>query len=223
MKQTIKSIAVLGIIAFVCVAILSVANTFLKTEVTLDQATCSILNSMCATGVDDQTAYNENYFVLLTDDQLQTGANGFSVKSYRVNANKNVQAVYYARKGNSQGSLIVQVKSQGYYDMELLVAFEIKNNDYSIITVAPKQVKEDVNFKQIFNAEYFNLFLDYVKTNKNFTTDEITTVTGATTKNSIRGLCEGVSLAITAMQNLYEYVDEIGAVVDSMYGGGNNE
>ena len=91
-KNLLKSIVVLSIIALVCVAILSLANVFLKTEISLDKATVKFLNEKFATteqtftGVDSDTAYNEDYFVMLTDSELEV-ATGYTYKSFKSNSN----------------------------------------------------------------------------------------------------------------------------------------
>ena len=222
MKQTLKSIAVLCAIAFVCVAILAVANTYLKKEITLDKQTCAILNSICPSGVEDETAYNDGYFVMLTNAQLSEGANGYSIADYKKSANNLVQAIYYARKGNSEGKFIIEVKSAGYYEMTLLIAFETDGNDFQIFAVAPKDVREDNNFKQVFNPEYFEKFVDYVKgKNVGASEDEIKIATGATTKNSIRGLSEGLSLAVEAMNGLYSHAQGVKDIVNANGEGSN--
>ena len=57
-KNTLKCVLVLGIIAVVCVALLAVANKFLQVEIMLDRATSDMINSIAPTGLDDEKAFN---------------------------------------------------------------------------------------------------------------------------------------------------------------------
>lgn len=212
-KAIIKSIAVLSIIAIVCVGVLSLANEFLKKDVVLDLATTEKINELCPSGVDYQTAYDEDYFVMLTETELSESANGFSLKNYKNNASNKVVAVYYARKGNSAGTYVIESVAKGYRDLSVLTAFTVEDGDYFISGVLAKSTTEDDNFKQIFNDEYFSIFVEMVKGGKTIYTDnEILAQTGATTKNSVRGLNTAVTLSIKAMDGLYQYDEQIKAL-----------
>ena len=218
-KAIIKSIAVLSIIAIVCVGVLSLANEFLKKDVVLDLATTEKINELCPSGVDYQTAYDEDYFVMLTETELSESANGFSLKNYKNNASNKVVAVYYARKGNSAGTYVIESVAKGYRDLSVLTAFTVEDGDYFISGVLAKSTTEDDNFKQIFNDEYFSIFVEMVKGGKTIYTDnEILAQTGATTKNSVRGLNTAVTLSIKAMDGLYQYDEQIKALAQ----GGND-
>ena len=218
-KAIIKSIAVLSIIAIVCVGVLSLANEFLKKDVVLDLATTEKINELCPSGVDYQTAYDEDYFVMLTETELSESANGFSLKNYKNNASNKVVAVYYARKGSSAGTYVIESVAKGYRDLSVLTAFTVEDGDYFISGVLAKSTTEDDNFKQIFNDEYFSIFVEMVKGGKTIYTDnEILAQTGATTKNSVRGLNTAVTLSIKAMDGLYQYDEQIKALAQ----GGND-
>lgn len=213
-KAIIKSIAVLSVIAIVCVAILSLSNEFLKKDVVLDLVTTEKINELCPSGVDAKTAYSENYFVMLTEDELNESANGFALKSYKNNASNKVVAIYYAPKGENSGAYIIESIAKGYRDLSVLIAFKVENGDYFITGVMAKSTTEDDNFKQIFNDEYFSRFVEMVKGGKTlYTNEEIIAQTGATTKNSVRGLNTAVTLAVKAMDGLYQYDDQIKTVV----------
>ena len=212
-KAIIKSVAVLSIIAIVCVAVLSLANKFLKKDIVLDLATTQKINELCPSGVDAQTAYDEDYFMMFTETELSENANGFTFKSYKNNASNKVVAVYYACKGESAGTYIIESIAKGYRDLSVLTAFTVEDGDYFISGVMAKSTTEDDNFKQIFNDEYFSVFVDMVKGGKDLYTDnEILAQTGATTKNSVRGLNTAVTLAVKAMGGLYQYDEQMKAV-----------
>ena len=55
--NTLRCVLVLGVIAVVCVALLAVANRFLKTEIQLDKDTSALINQIAPTGADDNTAH----------------------------------------------------------------------------------------------------------------------------------------------------------------------
>lgn len=214
-KAIIKSIAVLFVIAIVCVAILSLSNEFLKKDVVLDLATTEKINELCPTGVDSQTAYDEDYFIMLTDAELSENANGYTLKTYKNNASNKVVAIYYASKGESAGEYIIESVAKGYRDLSVLTSFKVEDGDYFVTGVMAKSTTEDDNFKQIFNDEYFSIFVDMVKDGKTIYTDaEILAQTGATTKNSVRGLNTAVTLAIKAMDGLYRYDEQIKTVLE---------
>ena len=220
-KNTIKSVSVLLVIALVCVALLSLANVLLKTEITLDYATVQKLNELCPTGVDDQTALDEDYFVLVSDDELKNGANDYKVKDYKNNANNKLVAVYLAVKGESAGAYILETTGSGQYALSIYTAFTLTSDGFAITAVSAKSETEDENYKQVFNPEYFERFIDLVVGNNQPVSDkEIMTATGATTKNSARGLSQALSVAIRAMDGLYKYDDTLRAEIAKRSEGG---
>ncbi len=214
-KSMLKSIGILALISLVCVAILSLANATLKSEPTLDFATAKILNEMSPTGIGDEAAFDQKYFALLTESELSVGANGFSVKHYKKNASNCVKAVYFARKGNGEGTYFIESVAKGQYDLTLITAFTVQDGDFAVLTVrAKKQTEDGGSFKQIFDKAYFDKFLQMVQNgNETFTNDEISAATGATTMNSVRGLNTAFTLAAQAMQDLAAYDDGIRAQI----------
>ena len=76
LKNTLKCVAVLGLIAVVCVTLLAIANRFLKAEVTLDRATSDLINTIAPTGVSNDVAFNEGKIKMI---DLSRG--GYAVKS----------------------------------------------------------------------------------------------------------------------------------------------
>lgn len=230
-KNIIKSIAVLSVIALVCVAILSLANVFLKKEVTLDKATVSFLNEKFAsqgqtsTGTDSETAYAEDYFVMLTDSEL-SNATGNTYKSFKSNSSNYVGAIYYAQKGNNEGTFYVESSSIGYQNpIIVIVAFTVSDNDFEIAGVAVKEQREDYGDRktQVLNAETFEKYLSLVKSKKNqtVTDDEVNAATGATTQKSVSGLNRAVNRAIDTMNRIYTQSEAIKSEISKR--GGQNE
>ncbi len=197
-KDMIKAVVVLFAITLVCVGLLAVANEFLKYEPTLDAETAAKLNAVMPSGVDDEAAYNDGYFKLFTDDELD------KVWS-RVNFNKGrqstVSAVYVALKGDGAGRIIIESVAKGYSnDITMLTAF---NFDGSVSGVIAKSQTEDAFAGQIFNDKLFESFRDYViGKNSSITAGGIEAATGATTKKSINGLVNAVNTAIEAAEEL---------------------
>ena len=148
-KNLVKSITVLSLIALVCVVILSLANVFLKTEITLNKETVQFLNenfaqsNQTATGTDSETAFNENYFVMLTDSEL-SAATGKNYKSFKSNSSNYVGAIYYAQKGESEGTYYIESTSVGYQNpLTVIVSFRVENNDFEIENIVVKDQRED--------------------------------------------------------------------------------
>ncbi|MBO5223318.1 MAG: FMN-binding protein [Clostridia bacterium] len=229
-KNVIKSIAVLSVIALVCVAILSLANVFLKKEVTLDKATVKFLNEKFATtaptttGTDSDTAYNEDYFVMLTDGEL-SNASGYTYKSFKSNSSNYVSAIYYAQKGANEGVYYIESVSVGYQNpISVVVSFVIDNGDFSIQNIAVKEQREDFGDRktQVLNPETFFYYVSLVKSDEdmNITDADIIAATGATTKKSVAGLNRAVTRAIDTMNKIYTKSDEIKAEINKR--GGQN-
>jgi hypothetical protein len=223
-KNLIKSIAVLSVIALICVAILSLANVFLKKEITLDKATVKFLNEkfatteQTATGVDNETAYDEDFFVMLTDDELEL-ATDYTYKSFKSNSNNYVSAIYYAQYGMNEGTYYIESASVGYQNpIVVVVSFKIVNDDFEIENVVIREQREDFGERktQVLNAETFKKFVTLIKSGQNLTvTDkDIIAATGATTKKSVAGLNRAVTRAIDTMNKIYLYSDEILEVIE---------
>lgn len=105
-KDTLKSVIVLLSIAFVCVAVLSVANEFLKYEAKLDSAMAKQLYKVCPTGEEtDKNALE--YFEMVSADKEIDKVNG------KTSSGAKVVAVYRATKGTNAGCYIIQAQAQG--------------------------------------------------------------------------------------------------------------
>ncbi len=228
-KNIIKSIAVLSVIALVCVAILSLANVFFKKEITLDKATVKFLNEnfatteQTATGTNSDIAFDDNYFVMLTDSELST-ATGYTYKSFKSNSSNYVGAIYYAQKGINEGTYYIESTSVGYQNpLTVIVSFKI-DEDFSIENIVVKEQREDFGDRktQVLNPATFEKYLAYVKTEQDIVSDaEIIAVTGATTKKSVAGLNRAVTRAIDTMNKIYTKSEQIKTEISKR--GGQNE
>ena len=186
-KNIVKCVVVLAIISLICVALLSVANVFLVVVPTLDLKTASMINKLSPTGVDDNTAFNEGYFKIYSDEDLQAETN-FNLKEFNKTygtAKNKVTAVYRVIKGPTAGVLVVESTGQGYKGtISILTAFDLYGN---IIGAEVKSHMEDAgSFKQILTEEYFTKLVESVKGTSIEPTTETILSTGATTKSSVR-------------------------------------
>lgn len=207
-KDTIKAVIVLFVIALVCVALLAVANVFLKTVPTLDSATASKINTIAPSGVDDATAFSEGYFKLYSEEELASA--GFDLKAFnkeKGNATNKVTAVYRVVKGQNAGTFIVESTGKGYYDITMLTAFD---EEGKISGVIAKTQTEDKFSGQIFNEDKFELFKQSVIGKSELPSDsELNAVTGATTMSSMRGLRQAVTIATVVIPRLNSVADAL--------------
>lgn len=199
-KDMIKAVVVLFTITLVCVGLLAVANEFLKYEPTLDAATAAKLNAVAPSGVDDETAYNDGYFKLFTDDELDKV---WTRTDFNKGKQSTISAVYLAVKGDGAGKIIIESVAKGYSnDITMLTAFD---SDGSVSGVMAKSQTEDAFSGQIFNDTLFDSFRAYIiGKNSPITSGGIEAATGATTKKSINGLVNAVNVAIEAANELVQ-------------------
>ena len=204
-KNILKCIGVLAVISLICVALLSVANVFLIVKPTLDLKTAGMINEMCPTGVDAQTAFDEGYFMIYDDDTLYAETH-FDLKTFNKEngtAKNKVLAVYRIVKGEKAGCLIVESTGQGYKGtINILTAFDLYGN---VVGAKVKSHMEDAgSFKQILTDEYFTKLVDGIKgTNIAPSTDDILS-TGATTKSSVRGVQQALSISVKLSQAMMQ-------------------
>ncbi len=126
-KNTIKSVAVLSVIAVICVALLAVANGIFPkadTSAKLDEKTVRLLNEICS---------SESYEIVYgsNDDALAD----FNKKSG--NKFKYVNALYRATGETNNGRLIVEAVGNGHQNgaITVLVAYD---SELAIMGVALK-------------------------------------------------------------------------------------
>lgn len=200
-KNIVKCVIVLAVISLICVALLSAANVFLKVVPTLDRSTAAMINKMCPSGVDDQTAFEEDYFKMFTDEELaQMGFNLSDFNKKNGSAKNKVTAIYFIQKGDSAGRFVIESTGMGYYDMSVLTAFD---NMGAISGVIVKAHTEDSFAGQILSEERFKAFTDSVIGKTAVPSpNEVMATTGATTSYSTRGLTSAVSVAAKVIQSL---------------------
>lgn len=109
--RALKSMTVLLCIAAVCVAILTVCNMFFpKYTPTLDAATAKLVNEICPTGKDDQTAFDDGYIVMLQESEYGD-LDKFNKDNKKSKAE--ILAVYGEPKGEHAGAYVIESKSAG--------------------------------------------------------------------------------------------------------------
>ena len=134
MKKTtadaLKSVLVMFVIGFVCVALLAVANESLKYEAVLDDKMAQVLYGVCPTGVDtDENALE--YFETVSADDLIKKVNKDHKKDTVFTAAGKVKmgqviAVYRAVKGENAGAYIVQAQADcSYGTVIMLTSYDV--------------------------------------------------------------------------------------------------
>lgn len=119
-KDTLMSVVVLFTIAFVCVALLSIANEYLKYEAKLDEKMAKQLYVVCPTGEETDENALEYFEILKLDDEIA------AVNKEHGTPTTKVIAVYRSTKGDNEGSYIVQAQSVGKdNDVIMLTAYTL--------------------------------------------------------------------------------------------------
>lgn len=148
--RALKSMTVLLCIAAVCVTVLTVCNMFFpKYMSSLDAATASLINGICPTGKDSQTAFDDGYIVMLQENE-----HGVTLADFN-KANKSskaeVLAVYGEPRGENTGAYIIESKSAGRDgDVIILTAY----SDGKIIGATVK--KQGESYWQKLPADLFD-------------------------------------------------------------------
>lgn len=191
LKNTLKCVLVLGVIAVVCVALLAVANRFLKVEVTLDKATAKLINQIAPTGADDDTAYSS--YIKMVD--LSKGAYKITDldeynKTYGSNAQK-VRALYTStHKDTGKVTLVVESEGKGYVDaIVMLVAYD---EDSKVSGLVTKSQNESF-WNHIPNEE--TLYKAYIGTSGTVSGNSIAAQTGVTVMGTLGGITSAVNIA----------------------------
>ncbi|MDE7394685.1 MAG: FMN-binding protein [Clostridiales bacterium] len=156
LKNTLRCVLVLTVIAVVCVAILAVANRFMQPEEKLDAQTSALINKIAPTGESDSDAYN-NGSIKLVDlskgNYKVTDLDAYN-KSYGT-VNKKVRALYSSRnKSTNKTTLVVEAESKGHVGpVVVLVAYD---DDGTITGVTVKSQNESywdhVNEEKMYAA-----------------------------------------------------------------------
>jgi hypothetical protein len=107
--------------------------------------------------------------------------------------------------------------------LSIYTAFTLTSDGFAITAVSAKSETEDKNYKQVFNPEYFERFIALVVGNNQPVSDkDIMTATGATTKNSARGLSQAIAVSIRAMDGLYKHDEALKAEIAKRSEGGES-
>lgn len=131
MKNTLKSVIALAIIAAVCVTLLSVANGLFPkpdTSAKLDNKTIALLQDICD---------SESYEILFGSDS--EAVSEFNASSGSADTKNYVNAVYRATGSKNNGKIIVEAIGAGYSNgpITILVSY---TDDRKIMGVAVKNV-----------------------------------------------------------------------------------
>ncbi len=135
--NALKSVAVLTVIAIVCVGALAVCNMFFPKYVpTLDRATAKTINEKLApTGVSSKQAFDEKYIIMLQEDDCGVGFDAYNKKHKSDKAQ--ILAVYGEPKGVNAGAFIIESVSAGNDgDVIMLTAY---NSEAVIMGVVAKK------------------------------------------------------------------------------------
>ncbi len=110
--NALKSVAVLTLIAVVCVGLLAVCNMFFPKYVpTLDRATAAQINNICETGKSDDEAFDGGYIVMLQESDFDCDIAAFN-KAHK-SSKATVLAVYGEPKGLNACAYVVETSSTG--------------------------------------------------------------------------------------------------------------
>ncbi|MCL2061099.1 MAG: hypothetical protein FWH03_00535 [Firmicutes bacterium] len=126
-KSAFKSAMILASVAACVVLVLAFANAFMKPPLPpppkLELEEVAILNQIAPTGVDDQTALDEYYFVLIgpqTAEEMSAWNELHGNTSFKVTGiarYKILLAAFKADKGPHAGTVFVRTLTDGYYDI----------------------------------------------------------------------------------------------------------
>ena len=127
LKNTLKSVLVLTVIAVTCVAILAVANRFMQPEIRLDAQTCALINRIAPTGESDADALSSGSIKMV---DLSKGSYKVSdLAAYNKSngtATQKIRALYTStNKTTGKTTLVVEAESKGHVDaVVVLVAYD---------------------------------------------------------------------------------------------------
>ena len=191
LKNTLKCVAVLGLIAVVCVTLLAIANRFLKAEVTLDRATSDLINTIAPTGVSNDVAFNEGKIKMI---DLSRG--GYAVKSIDEynkqygSASRKVRALYTSTDADGKTTFVVEAEGKGYVDaVVMLVAYDADNKISGIVTKA----QSESYWSHIKDID--KLYAAFIGRSGRVESSNIAASTGVTVMGTLGGMTGAVSIA----------------------------
>ncbi|MCI8458315.1 MAG: hypothetical protein HFE46_01435 [Clostridia bacterium] len=189
--NTLRCVLVLGVIAVVCVALLAVANRFLKTEIQLDKDTSALINQIAPTGADDNTAHAS--YIKMVD----LGKGGYALddldaynKKYGSSSRK-VRALYTStHKDTGKVTLVVEAEGKGYVDaVVMLIAYDQDNKISGIVTKS----QSESFWSHIKDVD--QLYKAFIGTSGKIESDSIASQTGVTVKYTLDGMVGAVNIA----------------------------
>lgn len=196
-KDTLMSVVVLFTIAFVCVALLSIANEYLKYEAKLDEKMAKQLYVVCPTGEETDENALEYFEILKLDDEIA------AVNKEHGTPTTKVIAVYRSTKGDNEGSYIVQAQAHGNdSDVVMLTAY---TGDGKILKT--RCYSQTESYWQSKIAGKFDDFIALEGKNGEISSGDIAVGTGAT--NSLSAVARAVTIS--------------NKMADTLIGGGANE
>lgn len=191
MNNTLKCVLVLTVISVVCVALLAVANKFMRVGATLDQATVSLINKIAPTGASDSQAMSggrikmvdlseENYDIKSIDDYN---------KKYGTTTKK-VRALYASKAADGTVTLVVEAEGKGYVDaIVMLIAYD---SDGKVSALVTKSQSESY-WNHIKNVD--DLYAAFVGSSGTVNGKDIASVTHVTVSHTLGGMSDAVSIA----------------------------
>ena len=110
--NALKAVAVLTVIAVVCVGLLAVCNMFFPKYVpTLDRATAAQINKICPTDKEDGEAFDGGYIVMLQEEDYDGDIAAFN-KAHK-SSKATILAVYGEPKGKNAGAYVIEASATG--------------------------------------------------------------------------------------------------------------
>ncbi len=190
-KNTLRCVIVLSVIAIVCVSLLAVANRFLRVEATLDGATAALINRIAPTGVDDGTALSGGYIKM-----VNLRAENYAIKDLDAynkqhgTANQKVRALYTSKNAEGKITYVVEAEGKGYVDaVVMLVAYDAENKVSGVITKS----QNESYWNHIKNEE--KLYAAFVGLSGRIESSQIAASTGVTVMGTLGGMTSAVSIA----------------------------
>lgn len=190
-KRSLISAGILAAITAVCVLVLSLCNAFFpKYTPTLDAQTASLINTVCPTGVSNDTAFNDGYIKLLSDADYSGNMTGFNKDNKTSKAS--VAAVYLIVKGDKIGNYVIEASSNGRDgDVSVLTAFSasgvivgatVKSQKESYFDKIPKDLFDGI----IGTSEPIDLYGLHGKTGATFTLNAVNRSVNASIAYSVK-------------------------------------
>ncbi len=193
-KKSFKCAGILAVIAVVAVGLLALCNAFFpEYQATLDLDMTTILNTISPSGVDDQTALDEGYFIISTEYDLD------EINSTYGDKDKSVLALYSGEKGESAGTIFVFTSTTSFSG-SMRVVTGIDSQGYIVAMYIESCVDS------YYNAGDIVALNELVAGKDSVSVDEIKNTLSSS--SSATYTSKGIVYALTLALNVYE---EVGA------------